>query len=81
MLQCMVGFDFVHVFCRELQLIWGGVLQVFVLFPSFKHFRILNIAALAGTTSELDISGHMQYLHHTDVEYDVRVVVLHVQSY
>ncbi|KAL6756332.1 transmembrane amino acid transporter protein-domain-containing protein [Haematococcus lacustris] len=35
---------------RELQVIWGAVLQVFVLFPSFKHFRILNIAALAGTT-------------------------------
>ncbi len=35
---------------RELQVIWGGVLQLFIFFPTFKHFRLLNIAALAGTT-------------------------------
>jgi auxin influx carrier (AUX1 LAX family) len=36
--------------CSELQVIWGAVLQLFAFFPSFKHFRILNIAALVGTT-------------------------------
>lgn len=35
---------------RELQVIWGAVLQIFVLFPSFRHLRLLNIAALLGTT-------------------------------
>lgn len=31
---------------RELQVIWGAILQLFVLFPTFKHFRVLNVAAL-----------------------------------
>lgn len=35
---------------RDLQIIWGAILQLFVFFPNFRHFRILNILALAGTT-------------------------------
>ena len=30
--------------------IWGAVLQVFILFPRFDHFRLLNVIALFGTT-------------------------------
>lgn len=33
---------------RELQIIWGAILQLFAFFPTFKHFRILNILALVG---------------------------------
>ncbi len=37
-------------FCREWSIIWGGVLMVFALVPTFRHFRVLNIIALVGTT-------------------------------
>lgn len=40
----------VFVPCRELQIIWGAFLQLFCFFPSFSHFRILNLMALLGTT-------------------------------
>ena len=35
---------------RQLQVFWGAVLQIFIIFPTFRHFRILNILALVGTT-------------------------------
>lgn len=35
---------------RQLQVFWGAILQLFILFPTFRHFRVLNVLALVGTT-------------------------------
>ncbi len=34
--------------CRTL--IWGGISMVAVLLPTLRHFRVVNIVALIGTT-------------------------------
>ena len=40
----------VYRICRFYAIIWGAVLSgVFVLVPSFKHFRLLSIVGLIGT--------------------------------
>lgn len=36
--------------CRTWALIWGGVLMIFAFVPTFRHFRVLNVIALIGTT-------------------------------
>jgi hypothetical protein len=36
--------------CRDLALIFGGLMQLSVLLPTLRHFRIINILGLLGTT-------------------------------
>ena len=36
---------------RDMQIIWGAIFQLFVFFPDFRHFRVINIMALVGTTT------------------------------
>jgi hypothetical protein len=35
---------------RELALVFGGLMQLSVLLPSLRHFRIINIIGLLSTT-------------------------------
>lgn len=35
---------------RDLALIFGGLMQLSVLLPTLRHFRIINILGLIGTT-------------------------------
>lgn len=36
--------------CRDLALIFGGLMQLSVFLPTLRHFRIINILGLFGTT-------------------------------
>lgn len=47
---CLLALLLLLLTRRQWELIWGGVLMVFAFVPTFRHFRILNIIALVGTT-------------------------------
>jgi hypothetical protein len=36
--------------CRDLAVIFGGLMQLSVLLPTLRHFRVINILGLFGTT-------------------------------
>jgi hypothetical protein len=36
--------------CRKLALLFGGLMQLSVLLPTLRHFRIINIIGLLGTS-------------------------------